>query len=186
MRPRFKLHLLFQDGDTRLLYNSTDTSAWIRRHANTVATASRSKPILDVACGSGRNAFVLTQLGCDVLGIDIDTSRAVTSERFRTRRMDLDTEPWPFREGEFGGIIQVHFLRPALFPLFAFSLMPGGYLLIETVPGHGGNYLELPRAGALSKQLSPHFELEAYVERKVGPRGIDAVTVRALGRRKLR
>jgi SAM-dependent methyltransferase len=185
MRPRSKaVPAISKMIITRLLDNPTDTSAWVRRHATKLATASCSKPILDVACGSGRNAFVLTQLGCDVLGIDIDTSKAATSERFRVRRMDVDTESWPFGEREFGGIIQVHFLRPALFPVFAFSLVPGAYLLIETVPGHGGNYLELPRAGELNEQLSPDFELEAYVERKAGPREIDAVTVRVLGRRK--
>lgn len=169
---------------TRLQQYPTDASAWVRQHAAKIANASRSKRILDVACGSGRNAWFLTQLGCDVLGIDIDTSKTVTNERFQARRLDVDTEPWPFREREFGGIIQVHFLRPALFARFALSLVPGGYLLIETVPGCGGNYVELPRAGELVERLRSDFDVEAYKERPVGPRGIDGVTVRALAKRR--
>lgn len=163
---------------------SSDVSAWVRRHAEKIVNAGQSRPVLDLACGTGRNGRFLAQLGCEVIGIDIDISKTVTKEHFQARRMDLDAEPWPFRKGELGGIIQVHFLRRSLFAWFAHSLVPGGFLLIETVPGCGGNYLELPRAGELSAQLAADFHLEAYREGKVGPPGTNAVTVRALARRK--
>lgn len=164
--------------------SASDASAWVRRHAAKIANASNSKPLLDVACGAGRNALLLAQLGCQVIGIDIDVSKAVTNERFQVQCIDVDTQPWPFREDEIGGIIQVHFLRCALFTQFAFSLAVGGYLLIETVPGCGGNYLELPKAGELYALLSADFALEEYRERKVGPKFFDAVTVRTLARRR--
>jgi hypothetical protein len=83
-----------------------------------------------------------------------------------------------------GGIINVHFLLPALFPFCESSLSPGGYLLLETVPGCGGNYLELPKAGGIRSALGKAFDFEFYKEGKVGPRGYDAVTVQLLARRR--
>lgn len=159
-------------------------SPWVRQHGPTIAHACQSKPVLDVACGSGRNALFLAELGCNVIGVDKDLSRTATSKRFEAHRVDLDTDAWLFQEATFGGIIQVHFLRRELFPRFAFSLATGGYLLIETVPGCGGNYLELPKSGELRKELSRDFEITAYRERRVGPAEMDAVTVRLLARRK--
>jgi hypothetical protein len=100
--------------------------------------------------------------------------------------MDLVKERWPFPASVAGGIVNVHFLLPALFPRFERSLSSGGYLLLETVPGCGGNYLELPKAGELKFAFGKTFEFEFYQERKVGPPGWDAVTVRMLARRKLR
>ncbi len=70
------------------------------------------------------------------------------------------------------------------FPCFERSLSPGGYLLLETVPGCGGNYQELPKTGALRSALENAFELEFYQERKVGPIGYDAVTVRVLAKKR--
>jgi SAM-dependent methyltransferase len=161
-----------------------NVSPWVRQHGTTIAHACQSRPVLDVACGSGRNALFLVELGCEVIGVDKDLSRTATSERFEARRVDLDNDPWQFEEATLGGIIQVHFLRRELFPRFAFSLARGGYLLIETVPGCGGNYLELPKEGELRKELSAEFEIVAYRERRVGPSEMDAVTVRSLARRK--
>jgi len=69
-----------------------------------------------------------------------------------------------------GGIINVHFLLPALLPHFASSLSRGGYLLLETVPGCGNNYLQLPKEGELHSLLKGAFEFEYYKERKIGPK----------------
>jgi hypothetical protein len=79
-----------------------------------------------------------------------------------------------------GGILDIHFLDRSLFRYFTRSLRSGGYLLIETVGGYGGNYLELPKAGELRTMLRRTFDLVVYSEKKVGPREIDAVSVRLL------
>jgi hypothetical protein len=55
--------------------------------------------------------------------------------------------PWPFELNSLGGVVNVHYLNPKLFPFFTNSIRKGGILLIETVPGCGGNYLELPKSG---------------------------------------
>ena len=169
-------------------------SPFVRRFASRIAGASLGKPILDVACGSGRNAMVLSQIKCSVVCVDKDLTSlkaqrlrlrgTALARRLRLQRLDLLKDPWPFAPSVFGGIINVHFLLPALFPAFESSLSAGGYLLLETVPGCGGNYLELPKPGSVRAAFEASFSIESYQERKIGPLGYEAVTVHLLAKRK--
>jgi hypothetical protein len=172
-------------------------SALVRRFAPQIVSAAAGKPLLDIAGGAGRNAVVFSNLGCSVICVDKDLSRvraqqlrlslttlSNASAKLSLYQMDLVSDPWPFGVSMAGGIVNVHFLLPSLLPLFESSITPGGYLLVETVPGCGGNYLQLPKAGALRAALERSFDLEFYKERKVGPLSVDAVTVRLLGKRK--
>ena len=106
------------------------------------------------------------------------------SRRLILRQLDFVKDAWPFGPCTLGGIVNVHFYLPELFPSFEYSLSPGGYLLFETVPGCGGDYLELPKAGQLKGLLGKAFEIEYYKERKVGPVDYDAVTVRLLAKKR--
>lgn len=178
----------------------TDTlfepSPLVRRFASKIADAAAGKPIIDVVCGSGRNAILLSQLGCAVICVDRDLSILQTQQR-RLRRtllgtalaqltlhqMDLVRDPWPFGVCTLGGIVNIHFLLPMLFPFFESSLSPGGYLVLGTVPACGGNYLQLPKKGELKTALTKAFDLELYKEGKAGPRAYDAVTVQLLAKR---
>jgi SAM-dependent methyltransferase len=175
-----------------------EPSSLVRRFASKIADASATKPVLDVACGSGRNAIVLAQLGCSVICVDRDLTRLrantvhlrrtklkQASTKLALQQLDLVKDPWPFSICVAGGIINVHFLLPPLFPFFERSLAPGGYLLLETVPGCGGNYLELPKAGELRCAFERAFDFEFYQEHKVGPLSVDAVTVRMLAKKRL-
>jgi SAM-dependent methyltransferase len=174
-----------------------EPSPLVRRFAPKIAAAAAGKPVIDVACGSGRNALALAQLGCSVICVDRDltdlqahvvhlrrTALRKASAKLSLHQLDLVKGRWPFTARLAGAIINVHFLLPKLFPFFERSLSPGGYLLLETVPGCGGNYLELPKAGELRSVFERTFELEFYQERKVGPLGFDAVTVRVLGKKR--
>lgn len=182
-------------GDDGHLLRRHDSSAFIREFASRMANAAAGKPILDVACGSGRNAVFLAQLGCVVICIDKDLTelrklqdcqpqRPLSQGRLELRQLDLVREPWPFAEGTAGGIVNVHFFLPSLFPHFERSLMPGGYLIFESVPGCGGNYLSLPPASYVRSLLTSGFEIEVYKERRVGPLGRDAVTTKTVAKRK--
>src|SRR3954451_16653186 len=94
-------------------------SPFVQRFASKIAEAAGSAPILDVACGSGRNAFLLAEMGCEVICIDKDLSaiqensereclsHAVKS-RIRTCKLDLIGQEWPFGRVMAGGIINVH------------------------------------------------------------------------------
>lgn len=173
-----------------------EPSILVRKFAARIIGAAGEKPILDVACGSGRNAVFLSQLGCKVICIDKDLSDLRRREahqakmpsdgnhRLELRPLDLVEGLWPFGEGSVGGIVNVHFFLPSLFPFFENSLSPGGYLIFESVPGCGGNYLQLPPAGYVRSLLAIGFELEVYKERKVGPPGRDAVTTLTVAKRR--
>src|ERR1700678_1992919 len=125
----------------------------IRKFCKKMAQAAMGKPILDIACGSGRNALPLVAQGCTVICADSDLTRLRSPSgmagQLIPRQLDLVVDPWPFERSSIGGIVNVHFLLIRLFPHFESSLSPGGYLLLETVPGCGGNYLPLPKAGDL-------------------------------------
>ncbi len=161
-------------------------SPFVRDSAERIARASGGRPILDIACGSGRNGWYIASFGCEVIFADRDLTRLARRERAVSREIDLARDPWPFGPRTLGGIVNVHFLMPELFADFAASLAPGAYLLLETVPGSGQNYLELPKAESLRQQLASNFEFEAYRERSVGPPDVDAVTARLLARRRSR
>ncbi len=153
--------------------------------------ASSGYPVIDVACGAGRNAFYLAYLGCTVICIDRDLStlrqnlvHPELSKRLTLIEMDLLADPWPFQERMIGGIVLVDFLDRSLFRFFQRSLITGGYLLIETISNRGGNYLELPKASELRQTLEKSFEFDAYDEREAGPGHANAVTVRMLAKRR--
>lgn len=165
--------------------NLLEPSRLVRKFGLKIREAAGGQPILDVACGTGRNAIFLSQLNCDVVCVDkvLDGFKGHRSRSLRTVKLDFLTDPWPFGHCTLGGIVDVHFLSFRLFPLFEKSLIPGGYLLVETVAGHGGNYLELPKAGMIKETLQTGFRLEFYKERYVGPETYKAVTVQALAKR---
>jgi SAM-dependent methyltransferase len=170
---------------------SLQPSPLVKKFAPTIAEAASGYPIIDVACGAGRNAFYLAEFCPSVICVDRDLTRLrnqlpsrVVSLRLTLFEMDLLEDPWPFGSHTIGGIVLVDFLDLSLFALFERSLIEGGYLLIETVSGRGGNYLELPKASELRMVLEKSFDFRLYREVKVGPRGSNAVTVRLLARRR--
>jgi tellurite methyltransferase len=99
---------------------------------------------LDVACGDGRNAGYLAQLGFEVDAVDvsdvaIDALRAAADARglsVHPRRHDLEHDGL----GDDGGlgdsvydvIVQINYLQRDLFGDLARALRPGGLLILET------------------------------------------------------
>jgi len=95
-----------------------------------MADAAAGKPVLDVACGSGRNALALAQLGCTVICVDRDlttlqahvvrlrrTELRKAFSKLSLQQLDLVKDPWPFSASVAGGIINIHFLLPELVSL---------------------------------------------------------------------
>lgn len=173
------------------------SSPFVRRYAEVLVRASSGLPILDVACGSGRNALPLAELGCEVICIDKDLDSLVAlrsslehsgrrhlAKRLVPHELDLVLDVWPFGPSSVGGVLSVHCcLGKMLFPLFEGSLVSGGYLLFQTVPGCGQNYLELPKRNGFRQCLASGFNMLQYRERAVGPAQFGAVTVQALAMR---
>ena len=133
-----------------------EPSALVRRFGSKIVAAAIEKPILDAACGSGRNAIFLATLGGSIICVDRDLTKLQgrklslpVSRRLILYQLDFVKDTWPFEPCTVGGIVNVHFFLAELFPFFEDSLSPGGYLLFETVPGHGGNFLRTPQGGAI-------------------------------------
>jgi SAM-dependent methyltransferase len=185
-----------QSAKSRITESQTrhlEPSAFLRKYATKIVQDAHGVPILDVGCGSGRNAFLLSSLGAKVICLDRDLERFESNRnhqpsnaKLRPMQADLLRDPWPFGGSTLGGILAIHFaVAPSLLVHFADSLTPGGCLLIETVGAQGGNYLELPRAGQLRLALNAGFSFELYQERKVGPAGTNSACVRLLARRRI-
>ena len=141
-------------------------------------------PILDVACGYGRNAAYLASLGGQVVCLDIDmaalehVASLPEASRLIARHLDLLADPWPFADGSVGAIVNVHYFEPMLLDRFASALRRGGYLYLETIDGYGENYLDLPPQRFIRDRLRDQFHFTWYEERRVGPPHGDASSVR--------
>jgi SAM-dependent methyltransferase len=165
-------------------------SALVARYAPMIVKNAAGSSILDAASGSGRNALALVQLGAKVICADIDIAPiqnlppAGNVPQPQSCRIDFAVDPWPFEVHSLGGVVNVHYLNPKLFSFFTSSIRKGGILLIETVPGCGGNYLELPKPGYIRSAFEHDFDLLFYQERNVGPRDSDAVVVKMVGKRR--
>jgi SAM-dependent methyltransferase len=97
---------------------------------------------------------------------------------------DMLRECLPFANGSFGFVVNVHFTFPEIIGEFGRVVKPGGYLLVETIGGQGGNYEQLPAPGELRGRLEACFSVERYIEKQIASRGRSAVTVKLLARRR--
>ncbi len=102
-------------------------SEWVRRWARLVRPGGR---VLDVACGGGRHARLLAELGYRVLGVDRDPGTPVPGVEVRVA--DLEAGPWPLEGERFDAVVVVNYLHRPLFPRLLESLAAGGVLIYET------------------------------------------------------
>jgi SAM-dependent methyltransferase len=115
---------------------SIDVSDWVRRWSHLVSPRAK---VLDVACGGGRHLAWFEHLGCQVTGVDIDTSRAqklVPAARLITA--DIENQTWPLLQSEGGApekfdvVVVTNYLWRPLLPTLQASLEEGGLLIYET------------------------------------------------------
>ncbi|WP_091898843.1 class I SAM-dependent methyltransferase [Bradyrhizobium sp. Rc2d] len=128
-------------------------------------TSSYDKPILDAPCGFGRNAFSIAARGYDVIACDKDTDRLrslTETERRHTKQLagrisvvaaDLAAGKLPFAQSSFSAILCIHYPVQHFISDLDAVLKGGGHIYIETFRGHGGNHLELPKAGEVRHAL---------------------------------
>lgn len=105
---------------------------WVLRYASLVPPG----PVLDLACGDGRNGRLFLEGGYKVTFVDRDTSRlsdlADNTDATILEYHLEDESPWPFEEAQFCGIVVVNYLHRPLFPHLAAALKPGGVLIYQT------------------------------------------------------
>ena len=109
-----------------------EPSSWVRLHAGGIVPGSL---VLDLACGSGRHALFLRDLGHRVLAVDNDLqalARLAGEPGIEAMQADLEAAPWPFGPAAFDAIVVTNYLHRPLFPSLCDALRPGGRLIYET------------------------------------------------------
>ena len=107
-------------------------SEWVRRCVRFIPAGGR---VLDLACGEGRHARLLAQLGYRVLAVDRDEralGALVGIPGIDVAAIDLETGSWPYPGEQFAGIVVTNYLHRPLLPLLVASLGDGGVLIYET------------------------------------------------------
>jgi SAM-dependent methyltransferase len=101
----------------------------------------RSFPVLDLACGKGRNGLMVAEQGLHVLFVDkSETSLDVVQKQLAKRtlpgstwQVDLEQqEKNPFSGKKFSAVLGFCYLHRPLFPLFKEAVIPGGLVVYET------------------------------------------------------
>jgi SAM-dependent methyltransferase len=111
---------------------STEPAAFLVEIADYFPAGSQ---ILDVGGGSGRNAIWLGKRGHQVTIADVSAEglaiakQAASEARVEvaTILMDFDNDPFP--PGPWDVIVDFHFIKRHLFPVFYAALRPGGLLV---------------------------------------------------------
>ena len=121
------------EGDTKL-----EPVPWLVEHLALIEQRAPGRA-LDVACGRGRNARWLADLGFDVLAVDVsDVALEALRERSDGRRIttehrDVSADGLP--AGTFDVVVDAFFLDRSLAPAMQAALAPGGLLVFVTFIG---------------------------------------------------
>jgi SAM-dependent methyltransferase len=129
-------------------------SDWVVRWAPLVARG----PVLDVACGAGRNARHFAARGLEVVAVDREPQALPGNIRFVQADLE-DGSPWPFAGRRFAGIVVTNYLHRPLLPILEDSLEEQGVLIYETFMAGNERYGRPSNPGFL---LRPGELLEAF------------------------
>ena len=185
-------HRRFWDTRYRESYQPRSPSALLGRWLERL-TPGRA---LDLACGTGRNALLLSAFGWRALGIDISPVALHLAQAEAQRRalaLDLvaaDLTDWPLPLAYFDLVCVFRFLDRSLCPALVTTLKPGGVLLYETFTIAQRGYEGGPRSDALLLQpgelptLFPGCAAleynEGVIEEDGGPRALAGLVARRL------
>ncbi len=108
-----------------------DPSPWLRRFTPILP---KEGVILDMACGAGRHALYLAQLGYQVLAVDRDIASLSLSKLplIDLEAHDLEGEFWPLQNRQFSGIVVTNYLYRPYLNFLPKMLVEGGVLIYET------------------------------------------------------
>lgn len=112
-------------------------SEWLIEHEDLLKRHEKG-PALDIACGNGRNAFYLANLGYEVDAVDI-SDVAIQGVGEKNKELALPVHPsqlnlknLSFPLYRYQLIICFNYLQRSLFPKILNSLSEGGMLIYET------------------------------------------------------
>ncbi|PKO84139.1 MAG: SAM-dependent methyltransferase [Betaproteobacteria bacterium HGW-Betaproteobacteria-11] len=153
---------------------SAAPSPWVVRFAGLIEPGGR---VLDLACGSGRHACWLADLGHVVEAVDRDAVALAELSRarpqVRTRVADLEGGPWPYHGCAFDAIVVTNYLYRPLLPLILSALDSNGVLIYETFMvgnerfGKPSNPAFLLHSGELLEVVRQHLNIVAFEQGEV-------------------
>jgi tellurite methyltransferase len=123
----------------------SEPSRHVLAHLHQLREAAALGPVIDLACGRGRNALAIAARGIPVCGLDrsaeflLDLYRAGRAKMLPISavRADLESAPAPpLAPGRCGALVVCRYLHRALAPALEEILAPGGWLLYETFTIH--------------------------------------------------
>lgn len=139
------------------------------------------KPILDLACGYGRNGGYLARkyrvvfidndqdcLNFVRMGKNLSVDGDIDVNNIRVLKRNLRTGKLPFPDNSTGGVIDVHYYNPLLIGEMIRVLAPGGFFCFESIGGRGNNIYELPDYRYIKFMLKS-FEIVSYFEKMAKP-----------------
>ena len=108
-----------------------NASPWVRRFATQIPKGGL---VLDLACGAGRHAIFLANLGYAVLAVDKDVSLIEQNRNslIRSKATNLELDEWPLDGLEFSGIVVTNYLYRPHWDQLPKMLAKGGVLIYET------------------------------------------------------
>ena len=161
-----------------IVYRSSNMQAMTNAASQRVSATSTSAndPILDLACGSGRNGVYLVRKGLSVLFADRrqevldDIARKLQGNELATYwAVDLERPGCnPLAGYSFASILVFRYLYRPLMPAIKDSVLPGGLVVYETFTtdqprfGHPANPDFLLRPGELEDSFSGWIILHSF------------------------
>lgn len=160
-----------------------EPAALVRAELVRLRQAAAAGPLLDLACGAGRNALPLARAGCAVIGLDRDRARltalrdAARGLRVSLLQADLEaTGTIPLASASCAAVLVFRYLHRPLAPEIVRVLRPNGLLLYETftrehrqVAQHPRNPAFLLEPGELTGLFSALVTLSAEEVRVYAP-----------------
>lgn len=120
---------------------STSAAKLLQDHLSLLAGLDRSLPVLDLACGTGRNGLLLAERGISVLFADKSAGSLGLVEQ-RLAQSGLPGRSWlvdleqpgahPLSGLSFAAVIAFRYLHRPLFPSLRDSVTPGGVVVYQT------------------------------------------------------
>ena len=165
---------------------AAEPAALVRAELEALRRAASAGPVLDLACGSGRNALPVARAGCAVIGLDRDPERlaqlaaAARAECLRVWPLRADPETGdgiPLASASCAAVLVFRYLHRPLAPEIVRVLRPGGLLLYETftrlhreIAEHPRNPAFLLEPGELPRLFAALEPLRAEEVRGAAPR----------------